>query len=132
MVICDFAENYAFVVQDAVQGFHWNNNQATIHPFVIYYKTEEKVKTKSFVIISEHLKHGTIDVYLFQKCLIEYLKVNFEILYRSYITLATELLHNIKIEKTSLTCVIMKKILKLKLSGISLQRPMGKAHVMKS
>ena len=34
--ILDFAENIAFMVQDATQSFHWNNTQATIQPFVIY------------------------------------------------------------------------------------------------
>ena len=33
----DFSENYSFVLQDAAQGFHWNNSQETIHPFVAYY-----------------------------------------------------------------------------------------------
>ena len=36
VVLLDFAENYSFLVQDAVQGHHWDNSQATIHPFVIY------------------------------------------------------------------------------------------------
>ena len=31
LVAADFSENYSFVLQDAVQGFHWNNAQATIH-----------------------------------------------------------------------------------------------------
>jgi hypothetical protein len=31
VVLCDFAENYSFVLQDEAQGFHWNNAQATIH-----------------------------------------------------------------------------------------------------
>ena len=31
---CDFAENYSFILQDEVQFRHWNNSQATIHPFV--------------------------------------------------------------------------------------------------
>jgi hypothetical protein len=35
-VLCDFAENYSFVLQDEAQGFYWNTAQATIHPFVIY------------------------------------------------------------------------------------------------
>jgi hypothetical protein len=35
VVLCNFAENYSFVLQDEAQGFHWNNAQATIHPFVI-------------------------------------------------------------------------------------------------
>ena len=25
IVMLDFAENYSFVIQDEVQGFHWNN-----------------------------------------------------------------------------------------------------------
>ena len=37
LVMADFSENYSFVLQDAAQGFHWNNSQATIHPFVAYY-----------------------------------------------------------------------------------------------
>ena len=57
LVICDFAENYTFVVQDEVQGYHWTNTQATIHPFVAYYKDGDKLEHTSLVIISECLKH---------------------------------------------------------------------------
>ena len=32
VISADFSENYAFVVQDFAQGFHWNNSQCTIHP----------------------------------------------------------------------------------------------------
>ena len=35
-----FAENYSFIVQDAVQGHHWNNSQATLHPFAVYFKKD--------------------------------------------------------------------------------------------
>ena len=38
VIVLDFAENYAFIVQDAAQPFHWNNSQATIHHFVMYYQ----------------------------------------------------------------------------------------------
>ena len=31
VVLLDFAENYSFVVQDTVQGYYWDNNQATLH-----------------------------------------------------------------------------------------------------
>lgn len=70
LVLGDFAENYAFVVQDEIQSFHWNNNQATIHPFVVYYVVNEGLQHKSFVIISENLQHNTVAVHLFQKKLI--------------------------------------------------------------
>ena len=40
LVIGNFSENYAFIIQDAAQRYHWTNNQATLHPFVFYYKYE--------------------------------------------------------------------------------------------
>ena len=39
-----FAENYAFVVQNAAQSFHWNNDQATIFTVLIYYKKDNILK----------------------------------------------------------------------------------------
>ena len=37
IVLGDFAENYSFLSQDAAQGFHWTNEQATLHQTIIYY-----------------------------------------------------------------------------------------------
>lgn len=74
IVICDFSENYSFVIQDSVQGVHWNNNQATIHPFVIYFKENNSLKHKNYIAISESLKHDTNAVHLFQCQLIIILK----------------------------------------------------------
>lgn len=72
----DFAENYAFVVQDAPPGFHWNNNQATVFVAFIYYKSEGEVKGQGFVVISDNLTHDTVAVYTYQQLLVEYLKHN--------------------------------------------------------
>ena len=75
VVMGDFSENYKYVVQDASQSFHWNNDQLTIHPFVAYYKNEEgKIVHKSFCYLSDCLKHKTYTVYAFQKHLISELK----------------------------------------------------------
>lgn len=76
IVICDFAENYSFVLQDAVQGFHWNNAQATIHPIIIYYRGEDKEKLEhiNLVIISDCMSHNTVAVHLFQRMMIDFLK----------------------------------------------------------
>ena len=74
VVIGDFSENYSFVLQDAAQGFHWNNSQATIHPLVAYYRESEKL---SYVIISDCLHHDTIAVHLFQKNLVQFLQEKF-------------------------------------------------------
>ena len=64
VIVSDFAENYSFLVQDAAQGFHWNNLQATIHPFAIYYVDGSgKLAHKSYTCISDHKTHdGTSTV----------------------------------------------------------------------
>ena len=73
LVAVDFAENYAFVLQDAAQGFHWNNAQATIHSFIVYYTNSEKLCHLSYVIISDCMQHDTVAFHLFQKCFIKLL-----------------------------------------------------------
>lgn len=79
LVTLDFSENYAFVVQEAVQGFHWNNNQATVHPFVIYYRdiNSNDIEHLSYVGISDCLEHDTVAVFMFQKKMIQFLKEKF-------------------------------------------------------
>lgn len=77
MVQMDFAENYAFIVQNSTQAFHWNNNQATIFTVVIYYREREVEKHKSIAIISDNLNHDTVAVYEYQKIITQFLKDNF-------------------------------------------------------
>lgn len=90
LVICDFSENFAFVLQDAAQGFHWNNAQATIHPFVAYYKVVDKTKNtsevrhKSYVVISDSLIHDSVAVHLHIKHFIEFLKSSFDSVQKIY------------------------------------------------
>lgn len=64
-IICDFAENYAFVIQNVVPGFHWNNNQSTVYPVVIYYKKNGAIVHKNLVIISDCLTHDVVTVYVY-------------------------------------------------------------------
>ena len=61
----DFAENYSFAVQVGVQGFHWNNSEATLHPFVIYFKDLATIalNNMSLVCISDYNEHNSIAVY---------------------------------------------------------------------
>ena len=40
IILLDFAKNYHFIVHDEVQGYHWNEDQCTFHPVVIYYKDQ--------------------------------------------------------------------------------------------
>ena len=70
----DFSENYSFILQDAAQGFHWNNSQATLHPFVVYVYLREdgELKHLSYVVFSDCLVHDTVAVHLFQKKLVKF------------------------------------------------------------
>ena len=62
-VIClDFAENFSFVIQDSVQAHHWSNKQVTLHPYVIYFKKNDKTMHHSFVMVSECNKHDSVAV----------------------------------------------------------------------
>ena len=63
----DFAENYSFVVQDEVQGFHWNNLQCTLHPVVVYYKSDNNLQHSSYCIISDDNHHDVPTIYEIQR-----------------------------------------------------------------
>ena len=39
-VLVRLSEKYSFVLQDAAQGYHWNNAQATLHLFVAYFRED--------------------------------------------------------------------------------------------
>ena len=45
IILLDFVENYSFLVQNAVQGYHWENSQATLHLFCCYYKEKRFLNT---------------------------------------------------------------------------------------
>ena len=66
ILVLDFAENYS-CYPGLWQGFYWNNSQATIHPFVLYYVDPEKetVCHKAFACISNHMTHDTVAVQSF-------------------------------------------------------------------
>lgn len=71
LIQLDFAENYAFVVQDAAQAFHFNNDQCTIHTIVYYYRAEKELKHRCMIVLSDCLAHDTVAVYIIQKMLLQ-------------------------------------------------------------
>jgi hypothetical protein len=75
IILLDFAENYSFVVQDAVQGHHWNNSQATSHPFVSCYQTGDELKCVNYCVVSDCLQHSTTAVHAFISAMIDKLKI---------------------------------------------------------
>lgn len=70
----DFSQNFTFQVQNAIQAQHWNNAQVTLHPYVAYYRQNNKLKHDSFVIISENTDHDCTAVHLFNEKMIAFLK----------------------------------------------------------
>ena len=78
IVLGDFAENHTFLVQDEIQGYHWNNQQCTLHPVVLYYRkdVESDVTSRSICFISNDLKHDVNLVYKVIKDTISYIKAN--------------------------------------------------------
>ena len=74
LLLGDFAENYQFVIQDEVQGFHWNNSQCTLHPFVTYYQENDELKNISYCVIFDDRKHDVVLVYEVQKAILADLK----------------------------------------------------------
>ena len=75
MVLGDFAENYQFVIQDEIQGFHWNSSQCSLHPVVIYYKSNKAIQSHSLCFISDDLNHDVDHVYEVIQQTINFLKL---------------------------------------------------------
>ena len=46
-------------------GYHWNNSQAILHPFVAYYLNGNTLVSKTFCVISDEMRHDTIAVHKF-------------------------------------------------------------------
>ncbi len=81
-MLLDFAENYSFVCQDAVQGFHWETSQATLHPFVVYYREQPSCDLccLSLCIISDDREHVTGTVHAFIEIVLKFLKSHIPVL----------------------------------------------------
>ena len=65
IILLDLAENHSFIVQDAVQRYHWNNSQAKLHPIVVYSKESGILCSKNYCLISNCLNHDTNVVHKF-------------------------------------------------------------------
>jgi hypothetical protein len=63
--LVDFTENYSFIIQDAIKGFHWNASQATMSSNSDHEKIQT-IKHTSYTIISDVTIHDNASVYAFQ------------------------------------------------------------------
>ena len=80
-VLCcmDFAENYSYVIQHEIQGYHWNNKYCTVHPCVCYFKVKNangdlETRHQSYCFLSEEVVHNVPMVHAFQTRLMSLLK----------------------------------------------------------
>lgn len=104
----DFGENYEFVVQDSVHSFHWNNNQCTVHPFVLYTTGDEVGNPlyKTYFVISDDLCHDASAFHSFRKIVVKKIKEQFPNIrnidyvsdgassqYKNYLNIANLLFH---------------------------------------
>ena len=62
------------MIQDEVQGFHWNISQCTLHPVVTYYQENDELKNISYCVISDDRKHNDALIYEVQKAILADLK----------------------------------------------------------
>lgn len=69
-MIIDFAENYAFVIQDATPGYYWNNARATLYTVVIHFKGFHR----SLVVVSDNTHHDAIAVHIYNRIVVDYIK----------------------------------------------------------
>ena len=105
----DFAENYQFVIQDEIKGFHWNSSQYTLHLVVIYYQENDELKSISYCVISEDRKHYVALVCEVQKAILADVKCKLPRL--STIILLMDVLDSTKIGKIFIIFVSTKVIL---------------------
>ena len=68
IVLGDFAENYQFLIQDEVQGYHWSKKYCSLHPIVIYYKSGTELIEKSLCVISEDIDHDVSFLFKDRAC----------------------------------------------------------------
>jgi len=132
LILLDFAENYSFIVQDAVQGYHWNNSQATLHTFVVYYRDScNELANLSICILSDCLQHDADAVYSFIVRVLEHLRQDIPWVNGAFISVM-EHLASIRTTKILQIYVIIFLIMAFMLSGIFLQLVTKKVLVMES
>ena len=65
IVQMDFAENYSCRYVDEPTCAYWKQTAVTLHPVVVYWKKDEKLMHKSYVVVSDELGHSASTVCAF-------------------------------------------------------------------
>jgi len=97
----DFAKNFFFVVQDEIQSFHWENSQATLHPFVAYYRHNDGTpENLNMMIISDSKVHNSVSMHAFLEPALDLVKNKFPTI-KKYIISLTVAAASIRTDTTS-------------------------------
>ena len=74
IILGDFPENFSFIVENEIQGYHWIQ-QCSLHPIVLYYRKENEfdLVPRSICFISDDLKHDVNFEYKVMKDTIKYI-----------------------------------------------------------
>ena len=112
LILLDFAENYSFIIQDAVQGFQWENSQATLHPFVVYNRnTNRNRESQSLCVVSDRRKHNQSAVHSFLVVALSFVKSQLPFLQKVIYFSDGAAYLSIRIIKHLSTCVFMNRII---------------------
>ena len=75
LFVHDFSQNLLLVTQDEVSAAHWDHEQVTLHPTVVYYVGPcGKLIKEEVIHITSHHRHYETCVAAFQKKTIDFLK----------------------------------------------------------
>ena len=75
LLFSDFSEKFIYVVQDAAQAFHYNNDQCTVFPVVFYYRSNNEIKHHTIILLLDCTKHDAATVHLMQEKVIPVIKI---------------------------------------------------------
>ena len=76
IILLDFADNYLFVIEGVVQGFHWENSHAMLHPLVVYYASPNNIiESLSICVVSDHQLHNQSAVHAFLASDLSFVKI---------------------------------------------------------
>ena len=129
MILLDIAENYKFVIQDEVQSCHWHQQSCTLHPVVIYYIKDGKIREEPICIISDDLIHDTSFVHQVIDMTISYIKEQLKLEMKKIHYFSDGWLGSTKTSKI-FKCLLTTKRLFGELQLVFFATCHGKAHVM--
>ena len=66
IILSDFAENFSFVILNAIPGFHWENSQARLQLLVVYdASSHNNLESLSICVVFDQLLNNQSAVHAF-------------------------------------------------------------------